>query len=270
MAGGQGLHPWRSHLIFLLLFAGIVLAAHAPYLDLPFFWDELGYFIPAALDLYQSARWIPASTEANSHPPLVMAYLALTWKLAGYSITAARLAMLLLAGVTVFLAFLLAVQLCRDRPGVPALVAVVFMLASPLIYTQSMMAQLDMPAMLFTTLSLLLFLRGSHAGAALACTALVLTKETGVVVPLVFLLWLAKGGLRSAAWFLLPLAALSAWFVLVWHSTGHLFGSAKFTDYNLLYPAHPFRLAVSLLKRGYGLFVADFHWVGTAAIFAAR
>ncbi|MBK5293178.1 MAG: hypothetical protein JJE04_16080, partial [Acidobacteriia bacterium] len=46
--------------------------------------------------------------------------------------------------------------------------------------------------------------------------------------------------------------------------------SAKFTDYNLLYPAHPFRLAVSLLKRGYGLFVADFHWVGTAAIFAAR
>ncbi len=302
MAQGVGSRrPRQSHLIFLLLFAGFVVAAHAPYLDLPFFWDEVGYFVPAALDLYQSGRLVPVSTEATAHPPLVMIYLALVWKLAGYSITAARLAMLLLASVAIFLTFLLAVQLCRDRPGVPALIAVAFTLASPLLYTQSMMVQLDMPAMLFTTLALLLFLRGNAAGSALACTALVLTKETGVVVPLVFLLWQAKGGHRSALdkhaqdgaavrggnlrvsghpggadgalcaiWFLMPVATLTAWFVLVWSSTGHWFGSAKFTDYNLLYMAHPFRLAVSLLKRCYGLLVADFHWVGTAAILAAR
>ena len=56
----------------------------------------------------------------------------------------------------------------------------------PLFYTQGMMAQLDMPAMLFTVLALLLFCLDRHAAAAAACTALVLAKETGALLPLIF------------------------------------------------------------------------------------
>ena len=38
-------------LLFALLFAGLMLL-HAPLLRVPYFWDEAGYYIPAARDLY--------------------------------------------------------------------------------------------------------------------------------------------------------------------------------------------------------------------------
>ncbi|MBM3812719.1 MAG: hypothetical protein FJW20_13915 [Acidimicrobiia bacterium] len=252
-----------------MAFACFAFLAHAPFLNLPFFWDELGYFVPAALDLLKQGRLVPVSTEANAHPPLVMIYLAAVWKLAGYSITATRVAMLTLASLSLLAIFMLAIELCKQVKGSPAFPAILFVMASPLIYTQSMMAQLDMPAMGLTAATLLLFLRANYRAAAAAATMLVLTKETGIAVPIAMALWLTKERNRAALWFLLPCAVLAGWFAIVWQATGHPFGSAKFTGYNLTYPLHPFRLGVSLAKKLYTLFVADFHWLGTAAIVAA-
>src|SRR6476620_4892097 len=85
-------------------FAGaflLVLAIHFPFLDLPFYWDELGQFVPASLDLFQHGWWIPRSTLPNSHPPGVMAYLAGVWSLFGYSIPTTRVAMAALAALGV-------------------------------------------------------------------------------------------------------------------------------------------------------------------------
>src|SRR5882672_11155458 len=72
----------------LLLFAAIFVALmllHAPLLRLPYFWDEAGYYIPATRDLYLTGTLIPHSTPSTAHPPLVMAWLALSWRVAGYS-----------------------------------------------------------------------------------------------------------------------------------------------------------------------------------------
>src|SRR6476646_9443498 len=74
-----------------------VFSSHLPFLKLPFYWDELGQFVPAALDIFQRGAWIPLSTVPNVHPPGVMAYLAAVWSIAGYSIAATRVAMLALA-----------------------------------------------------------------------------------------------------------------------------------------------------------------------------
>src|SRR5512135_3630240 len=79
----------------------LLLATHFPFLALPFYWDELGQFVPASLDLFQHGWWIPRSTLPNSHPPGVMAYLAGVWGLVGYSIPVTRVAMLCLAAVGV-------------------------------------------------------------------------------------------------------------------------------------------------------------------------
>jgi len=35
-----------------VLFAVVLIALHAPLLQLPYFWDEAGYYIPAARDLF--------------------------------------------------------------------------------------------------------------------------------------------------------------------------------------------------------------------------
>lgn len=265
--------PERRHIrpdtyfFFLVLFALIAFFSHLPLLRLPYFWDELGQFVPAALDIWHNGSWIPHSTVPNVHPPGVMAYLAAFWTVAGYSVMSTRVAMLLLASMAILVAFLLAIELCRNVRGAPAFIAVFLLCASPVFYAQSMLAQLDMPAMLFTCLALLLFLQDKIRLAALACTALVLVKETGLLVPLLFGAWLLyEKRARDAVWFLLPVSVLATWLVLLARATGHLFGNSEFTRYNLYYPLHPVRFAFALARRLYYLFFQDFHWIGTIAI----
>src|SRR5215510_12065314 len=68
--------PQRDSLLtFSLILVGILIS-HLPLLTLPYFWDEAGYYIPAAHDLLVNGSFIPHSTISNAHPPLVMAYLA--------------------------------------------------------------------------------------------------------------------------------------------------------------------------------------------------
>src|SRR5215472_17612886 len=257
-----------SYLFFFVSFALVVFLIHAAFLGLPYFWDELGQFVPAALDIYHDGAWVPHSTVPNAHPPGVMAYLAGVWRIFGYSIAATRAAMLLLAALIVFVTFLLAIELCRGLPGAPAFIPVLLLLADPLFYMQSMMAQLDMPAALFTVLALLLFLKDRHVAAALACTALVLSKETGALLPLILAgaLLLDRPRARYAIYYAVPFAALAVWFFVLWRSTGQLFGDAGFTHYNLGYALHPVRATICLIRRAYYLFFDDLRWVGAVAI----
>src|SRR6185437_6914128 len=176
--------------VFFFLFPIPLFLIHGPLLGLPFFWDEQGQFIPTALDLLRSGSWIAHSTLPNIHPPGVEAYLVLWYEVFGYSIVVTRIAMLLVAGLGLLLVFLLSLELSRGLPGLPAFYAVVFLALSPLFYMQSMMAQLDAPAMVLTLLSVLLFLKSKYRLSALACVALVLVKETGAVTPAVLFLLL--------------------------------------------------------------------------------
>lgn len=260
-----------SYLIFFACFALVVFLTHSPFFELPYFWDELGQFVPAALDILHDGAWVPHSTVPNAHPPAVMAYLAAVWRIFGYSIPATRAAMLVLASLTVLFTFLLAIELCRGLDGAPAFAAALVLLADPLFYMQGMMAQLDMPAMLFAVLALLLFLKDRHIEAALAATALVLSKETGALLPLILgaALLLDRPRAKYAAFYAAPFAALAVWFFVLWRSTGQLFGDAGFTHYNLGYAAHPVRATLCLIRRMYYLFADDFRWVGTLAIIFA-
>src|SRR5450631_1844213 len=83
----------QQSLLVSLFFAGLMLL-HAPLLRLPYFWDEAGYYVPAARDLFLNGTFIPTSTPSNAHPPLVMSWLALVWRIFGYSTPATRTAML--------------------------------------------------------------------------------------------------------------------------------------------------------------------------------
>lgn len=256
--------------IAFLLFAAVLFLCHVPWLDLPYYWDEAGQFIPAALDVLHGGAFVPHSTTPNIHPPALAAYLAAVWSLVGYRPESTRCAMLLLAAFGLLVSLLLAIELLREARGMPAFLAVALLCLSPVFFSQAIMAQLDAPAMLFTALSLLLFLQNRMAAAAAACVALVLVKETGVVAPLVFGLWLAhERRWRDAAWFLAPVAVLGAWIGILDHVTGHWAGDEAFTQYNVYYPWHPVRLAVNFLRRLYYLFFANFHWIGTFAILFA-
>src|SRR5579872_5406933 len=94
-------------LILVLAFAGLLLL-HWPLLRLPYFWDEAGYYVPAAFDFYRSGLLIPQSTLPEGHPPLVMVWVAVAWRVLGFSAWAARAAMTLIAAATVGALYVLA------------------------------------------------------------------------------------------------------------------------------------------------------------------
>jgi 4-amino-4-deoxy-L-arabinose transferase-like glycosyltransferase len=261
----------RSYALAFGLIASFLILLHGPLLELPFHWDEIGQFVPAALDLFRTGAWIPVSTVPNVHPPGVMAYLALFWSIFGYSILTTRLAMLLLAAFGALVTFLLAIELARGAMGTPAFAALALLCVSPLFFAQSMLAQLDMPAMCLSILALLLFLQDRYRASAIACTVLVLVKETGAVVPALFGCWVlfenrGRKEALQALWFLLPVPGLLIWLLALHHATGHWFGSAAFTAYNVREPLHPIRFALAFARRLYYVFIGTGHFIGTLAL----
>ncbi len=263
---GPGRKPHYYLLIFFFLLEAL-LVIHLRLLALPFFWDEHGQFIPTALDLLRNGSWVAHSTIPNVHPPAVEAYLVVWYKLLGFSIPVTRVAMLVLAGFGLLVTFLLTVELSQKRRETPAYLAALFLLASPLFYTQSMMAELDMPAMLFTIVAILAFLKRNYAAATAASVALVLVKETGAVVPAVLCLILfLRRDRRHASYFLVPAAVLVAWLTFLHSSTGYWFGNPGFAHYNIGYALHPVRIALSFARHIYYLFFAEFRWIGTLVL----
>src|SRR6202049_861501 len=93
--------------VFAAIFVAIFLL-HVPLLQLPYFWDEAGYYVPAARDLLLHGTFIPHSALSNAHPPLLIAYLALAWKVLGYAPWVTRTAMLAVAAFSLLGVFRLA------------------------------------------------------------------------------------------------------------------------------------------------------------------
>ena len=114
---------------------------HFTLLRLPYYWDEAGYYIPAAWDFFRTGSLIPTTTLSNAHPPLPSIYLALWWKLSGYFPEVTREAVLMVASLG-----LLAVWRLAQRVAGSAMVAfwtVVLTAIYPIWFAQSTLAQAD-------------------------------------------------------------------------------------------------------------------------------
>ena len=184
-----------------MLFAVILIALHAPLLRLPYFWDEAGYYVPAARDLLAGSL-IPYSTPSNAHPPLVLAWLALCWKIFGQSQLVTRCAMLLLAAFSLLGFFRLARTVASSAVAIcsTALVAIY-----PVFFTQSSLAQVDLPAAGLIFWGLESYLRGRRISVEARAPVLskaegfspvliwfslaALAKETAILVPVALILW---------------------------------------------------------------------------------
>jgi hypothetical protein len=195
--------------------------------------------------------------------------LALLYKVFGYSIPLTRIAMLAWASFGLLLTFLLAIELSAGTRGAPAFLPPLLLLVSPIFFMQSFMAQLDMPCMVLTLLALLLFLKKQYLWSAVACVALVLVKETGIVAPFVFFCFFAsKRDFRRAAFFIPSALALTVWLLVLHQATGYWTGDPGFAHYNIEYALHPVRLALSIVRRIYYLFFAEMRLVGTLVLLA--
>jgi 4-amino-4-deoxy-L-arabinose transferase-like glycosyltransferase len=246
---------WR---IFPLVFAAIFLM-HAPLLRLPFFWDEAGFYVPAAYDLAHFHVLVPNTTMDTGHPPLSTAWLALWFSLSGWKPAVARVAMLLLAAFALTNVFLLARRLTRIGVAVATTIATA---VYPIFFVQSSLAHADLAAAACTLWGIRLYVEGRAWPAQLAFSLAVLSKETAIITPLALALWellqrrngpFAHRASRSAV-ALVPAAPLLLWFFYHHHVTGRFFGNADFYQYNVTQALHPLRFLLALAQRVWHLF----------------
>ena len=247
-------------IIFPVVFAALY-ATHFTLLRLPYFWDEAGYYIPAAWDFFRTGTLIPTSTLTNAHPPLPSIYLALWWKLFGFAPVVTRVAVLLAAALALLAVWWLAIRLHGN--ALVALATAVLTGLYPVWFAQSTLAHADIFAAACTLWGLVYALpdRERHAPAAAAWfTAAALCKETSIVVPLTLaLLYLwqtlrsAVPGraklLREAAWLGVCIVPLAAWYAWHYSRTGFLFGNPEFLRYNAQANLTPLRFLAAFAHR---------------------
>src|SRR5450755_1694172 len=265
-------------LLFALFFAGLMLL-HAPLLRLPYFWDEAGYYVPVARDLFLYRTLIPHSTLSNAHPPLVMAWLALAWHVAGYSTLVTRTAMIALSAFSLLGVF----RLARSAANLPVAWATTALVAIyPVYFTQSSMAQVDLPAAGFTFWALAAYIEDRPWKQVLWFSLAALAKETAILAPLALFGWellgyfirrnWTEGGKESrkeSRWkeilppedrrshllfLLLPVVPLAAWYAYHYAKTGFLLGNPEFFRYNVAATLNPLRSPLALAMRLWQLF----------------
>jgi 4-amino-4-deoxy-L-arabinose transferase-like glycosyltransferase len=253
----------------LLITFAFLLLLHLPFLRLPYFWDEAGYYIPAALDFYRYKLLIPVSTLPSGHTPLVMIYLCLAWSIWTYSALTTRAAMTLIAASTILSTFALGRRVAGREV---ALWSSLLLALSPLFFAQSTLAHLDLAAALFTVLAVLFLLHDKFWLFAVAASLAVLSKETAVVLLPVAWFHVWRRGRSSAgqpvcfqSWCALvtPTLPLAAWALYYHHATGYWIGNREYLSYNVYSTLSSARIFWSLLRRTYELFVGGFSWVLT-------
>ena len=252
-------------LLFALFFAGLMLL-HAPLLRLPYFWDEAGYYVPAARDLCLTGTLIPHSTVSNAHPPLVMAWLALAWRVAGYSPLVTRTAMLALSAFSLLGLF----RLSRVAANLPVAWATTALVAIyPVFFTQSSLAQVDLPAAGLTFWALAAYIEDRPWKGALWFSLAALAKETAILAPLALCAWELLAALIQLRWkglrwkevfppesrrthwpyLLFPVVPLAAWYAYHYAKTGFLLGNPEFFRYNVAATLNPLRIPLAMAMR---------------------
>jgi 4-amino-4-deoxy-L-arabinose transferase-like glycosyltransferase len=256
---------WTSG-IFLFFFL-LLLATHASLLRLPYFWDEAGYYIPAARDLF-SGSLIPYSTPSNAHPPLVMAWLAGVWKVFGQSPLVTRVAMLALAAFSLVGFFRLARAVSNN---VVAAGATVLLAIYPVFFAQSSLAQVDLPAAGLTFWGLEAYFRKRPGAVAIWFSFAVLAKETAILVPVGLCVWevlvlafpstifkntappktlrRTKQAAGTLVALIVPWIPLAAWYSYHYVHTGFVFGNPEFLRYNLQGNLSPLRIVLAFSLR---------------------
>lgn len=255
-----------SFALFCLLFA-VVALGHATLLRLPYFWDEAGYYIPAALDFYHRGTLIPEFT--NAHPPLPNILLGSLWHITGFHILATRLLVCAVAAGALLAVF----RLTQKLLDAPAACAVCLLTGVYSIwYVQSSLAHADIFAALFTLWGLVFYFQplyvpeaefssstvparsGSEArrarhrlvGVALLFSLAALAKETSIIQPVALAIfeagcWLSarrpqagsgRAHLGRIAALSFPVLPLLLWFAYHRARTGFVFGNPEYLRYN--------------------------------------
>jgi len=272
-------------MLYPLFFTAVYLS-HLTLLRLPYFWDEGGYYIPAAWDFFRSGTLVPVTTVSNAHPPLPSILLAGWWRLSGFVPSGTRTFVCMVTAAALLAVFRLARNLLGTKP---AIATTVLTGLYPIWFAQSTLAHADIFAAAFTLWGLSFYLQQAGPAdtpllnmetgaphldiemwvstrtkiyAAILFSLAALSKETAIITPAALAAWEAflllrernvAGRLRAhAGWLaalLVPILPLAGWYAYHFHRTGYVFGNPEYLRYNATANLDAYRIALCLYHR---------------------
>ena len=264
------LNPWPDAplplwMIFPVVFAALY-ASHFALLRVPYYWDEAGYYIPAAWDFFRTGSLIPITTLTNAHPPLPSIYLALWWKLSGFYPEVTREAVLMVAALGLLGVWRLATRIT----GVASVAIWTTILTGlyPIWFAQSSLAHADIFAAACSLWGMVYSLPSRDRNplgrnpliAALWFSAAALCKETAIAIPLTLAAIDLVEGWRQApprpasrwkqpAWLCASVLPLAGWYAYHYAKTGYLFGNPEYLRYNAESTLEPLRILAAFGHR---------------------
>jgi hypothetical protein len=299
------MRPASPHpaLVLAVIFVCIFLL-HAPLLQLPYFWDEAGYYVPAARDILLTGKLIPQTTLSSGHPPLILCWLAVWWKIVGFDTLVTRSAMLVVTAFALSGIFRLAQ--CAANTQVAATSVLCTALYS-VFFAQSSLAQVDLAAAGFIFWGLSAYLENRPVALAIWFSLAALTKETAILAPAALAGWellqvfFSRGILAVAMAerkraphesatlardlvqhepsvlvsrkrrlaLLVPLIPLVAWYTYHYARTGYVFGNPEFFRYNVASTLSFTRFGLALGMRLWQTFGYLHLWVLTLGMLLA-
>lgn len=304
------MRPASPHpaLVFAVIFVFVFLL-HGPLLQLPYFWDEAGYYVPAARDILLTGNLIPQTTLSNAHPPLLLCWLALWWKMVAFDPLVTRSAMLVATAFSLSGIFRLAQ--CAANTQV-ATASVLCTALYSVFFTQSSMAQVDLAAAGLIFWGLSAYLEDRSVTLAIWFSLAALAKETAILAPAVLAGWemlrmLFSRGILAATTaernrsthedrnvvaalvttglaqndlsvrvsakrtlaLLVPIVPLVAWYTYHYTRTGYVFGNPEFFRYNVASTLSLTRFALALGMRLWQTFGYLHLWVLTLGMMLA-
>ena len=250
LAAEKPLPLWVLYPLFFVL----IYVSHWKLLRLPYFWDEAGYYIPAALDFFRHGQLVPTSTVTNAHPPLPSVLLAGWWHLSGFATIGTRTLVCMVAAAALLGVF----RLARGMAGTAVAAAVTGLTAMyPVWFAQSTLAHADIFAATFTLWGLAFYFERRWAGVAGMFALAALSKETAIVTAVVLGLWelvLAATEKDWSRWravtaLFFAVLPLALWYGYHWRHTGFVFGNPEFLRYNATANLSVGRVLTSLWHR---------------------
>ena len=277
--------------VFAVIFV-VIFLLHIPLLQLPYFWDEAGYYVPAARDLLLSGSLIPHTTVSNAHPPLVLAWIALWWKCVGYAPLVTRSAMLMVAAFSLLGVFRLAERAANTQVAIASTLCTALY---PVFFAQSSLGQVDLAAAGLTFWGLYACLEDRPAAVAIWFSLAALAKETAILAPVALAGWevlrfvIPKRGALRGLWkdadgadsepgrrvarrvlpLLVPLLPLMLWYAYHYARTGYVFGNPEFFRYNVAATLNPLRFLMALVLRLWQAFGYLHLWLLTLGMLLA-
>ena len=235
-------------------------------LFLPYFWDEMAAYSNAVLYMMDhNISLLPSSVPPEisfGHPLLLPFLLSVVNELFGYSIPLMHACILLISLLLAFGTFLLAQFISKNNAI--AFISMVILLFQPVFYAQSTLVLLEIFLTFNIVYGLLFYLKGRYLLASIFASMAVLTKETGLVIAIAFLVFplldyvlnknKEKLGFKLAI-SLLPIAIFTAFLLAQkstygWYLNPYNINATKLTINSILQKTWDYSFEFSFIDQG--------------------